>query len=202
MTIYAIVNNILSASGHDAGIYPVWGIISASGILQGGNPYFMPDFADRFEARIAVAIRIGKLGKGIAPRFVYRYVDGVAPAVLFVAPDLIKSLRNKGLPWAQAISYDRCLSVGKFTPYTADNLNQAEVMLTFDPPNDSSEIILKGSDLIPGIEETLTAISRENTLKMGDIILIGLAGTGPQVTPDMRAHLSLNGFESLRFNIR
>lgn len=202
MTIYAIVNNILSASSPDAGMHPVWGLISASGILQGGNPYFVPDFSDRFEARIALAIRIGKLGKGIAPRFVDRYVDAVAPSVLFLAPDKLKYLRNKGLPWTQAMSYDRCLSVGKFTPCAADNWNQVEVKLTFDPPNDFSDRILKGSALNPGIEETIAAISRDNTLKMGDIILIGLAGEGPQVTPNMRVHLSLNGFESLRFNIR
>ena len=162
----------------------------------------MPDFADRFEARIALAIRIGKLGKGIAPRFIYRYVDAVAPSVLFVAPDMLKTLRNKGLPWTQAMSYDRCLSVGKFTPCAADTWNQVEVKLTLDPPNDSSDALLRGTDINPGIEETLSAISRDNTLKMGDIILIGLAGRGPQVTPNMRAGLSLNGFESLRFNIR
>ncbi len=202
MTIYAIVNNILSPLSPDAGINPVWGLISASGILQGGNPYFVPDFSDRFEARIALAIRIGKLGKGIAPRFVGRYVDAVAPAVLIVAPNMLKSHRDKGLPWTQAISYDRCLSIGKFTPCAAENLKQVEVKLTFDPPNDSYERILKGSDLNPAIEETIAEISRDNTLKMGDIILMGIAGEGPQVTPDMRAHLSLNGFESLRFNIR
>ena len=72
MTIYAIVNSLLPDSALSGDPRPVWTIVSSSGILQGGNPYFVPDFAERFEARTALALRIGKLGKGIAPKFAER----------------------------------------------------------------------------------------------------------------------------------
>ncbi len=100
MTIYAIVNSLLSSTEKDNPYPPVWTLISQAAILQGGNPFFVPDFASKFEARTALAIKIGRLGKGIAPRFAHRYIDSAAPAVLFVASDLLEKYKNVGFPWS------------------------------------------------------------------------------------------------------
>ncbi|MDE7421174.1 MAG: fumarylacetoacetate hydrolase family protein [Muribaculaceae bacterium] len=202
MTIYAIVNNLITDITRPDSSPPVWAIISQSGILQGGNPYFVPDFARRFEARLALAIKIGRLGKGIAPRFAHRYVDAAAPCAIFVASDILQSLQQRGLPWISAISYDKCLAIGKFIPSSIADCNRAEIALTLETSDSSVEYIWKADSIKPGIEETLASISRDNTIKTGDILLMGIAGEGPALTPDLRATLSLNGTESLKFNIR
>ncbi len=54
----------------------------------------------------------------------------------------------------------------------------------------------------PSLEDIVAALSRDNTLKTGDILLLGLAGEGPEVAPGLRATLRLNGEETLGFNIR
>ncbi len=202
MTIYTIVNNLISPEFQPEDAKPIWTLISQTGILHGGNPYFVPDFASHFEARLALAVRIGRLGKGIAPRFAHRYTEAVAPAVVFVAADKLQSLQASGCPWTEAISYDRCLALGKFEAATLDEMKQAEVKLHFDSDGGTRDAIWDKDGMRPGIEETIAAISRDNTLKTGDIILFGLSGEGPEVSPDARVHLMLNGNDSLSFNIR
>ncbi|MDE5848855.1 MAG: fumarylacetoacetate hydrolase family protein [Muribaculaceae bacterium] len=199
MTIYATVNNII---GYGEKTEPIWTLISPSAILQGGNPYFVPDFAARFEARTALAVRIGKLGKSIAPRFVHRYVDAAAPAVVFVAADRLEGLRDDGLPWTSAMSYDRSLAIGRFTSLPYEDIIRCRSSLSLKGPDhieNAEEVCLATG---PGLEETVAAISRDNTLKTGDILLIGIAGSGPTAAPGMRAHIEFNGEDALEFNIR
>lgn len=162
----------------------------------------MPDFSDRFEARPALAVRIGKLGKGVAPRFVSRYVESIAPCVVFVASGLLQELRNKGLPWTRALNYDKCTAIGKFTNIPYEDIGKCKVDLRLESDAGSRLTEWTGGCMNPGIEEAISALTRDNTIKTGDIILLGLAGEGPEVRPDQRAILMLNGETSLRFNIR
>lgn len=201
MTIYAIVDALLDHENpdHHKGI---WTLISGAGIVQGGNPYFVPDFAKTFEARIALAVKIGKLGKGIARRFAYRYVDSVAPAVIFLATDLLADLRSKGLPWTPAISYDRCLAIGQFEKFPTENLENSNVGLQLQSVNGVLSKEWRYKDASPDIEDAISRLSLDNTLKTGDLILLGLTGSGPAVVSGMRATLSFNDKQSLKFNIR
>ncbi|MDE6648772.1 MAG: fumarylacetoacetate hydrolase family protein [Muribaculaceae bacterium] len=202
MTIYAIVNNLISGSHSKEGSPAIWTIISGASILQGGNPFFVPDFASRFEALPALAVKIGKLGKGIAPRFAYRYVDSVAPCVLFAATDLLHTLRQQGLPWTRAISYDKCLAIGRFIKIPFTETAGCRVTLNLEDKETPGDTIWESELHGPTTEEALSAISTDNTLKTGDIILIGIAGKGACVAPGMKASLSLNDGEPSRFNIR
>ena len=200
MTIYAIVNNLSGGSSECR--QAAWTIISPAGILQGGNPYFVPDFADRFEARCALALRIGRLGKGIASRFASRYVCEAGAAALFIAPTLLAALRKEGMPWTQAVSYDRCLALGRFTKPDLKDIPGCKVRLEL-LARDGSHI----SDAMADLSDTdvgaiIERLSRDNTLKTGDIILCGLTASGPAVEPGLSARLSLGEEESLRFNIR
>lgn len=202
MTIYSIVNNLIHGSSDVNDRNPIWTLVSASGILQGGNPFFVPDFARRFEAMTALAVRIGKLGKGIAPRFAYRYVEAIAPCVIFLATDLLMTLRANGLPWSPAISYDKCLAIGKFSAIPVEEIRNVGVSLTLQTAGSETKSEWTSKNALPVLEDTISGLSHDNTLKTGDLILLGLHPTGLEVKPDMRATLSLNGDVSLRFNIR
>lgn len=202
MTIYATVNDLVGERPLTGFPGPVWTLISPAAILQGGNPYFVPDFASRFEARLALAVRIGKLGKGIAPRFAPRYVDAVAPAAVFVAADRLERLRDECLPWTSALSYDRSLAIGRFKPMEYDSIAECECSFLTESADTYDERITIPAIQNYSLSTILEAISRDNTLKTGDIILIGLAGSGQEVSPGMKALLRINGEDSLRFNIR
>lgn len=200
MTIYAIVNNLLPPTQERT--RSEWTLISPAGILQGGNPYFVPDFADSFEARAVMAVRIGKLGKGIARRFASRYVEAVAPAVLFTAADLLQAITHKGLPWSRAISYDRCLAMGTFQRIPFDDIPGCECSIEIqseDSIEKACRLRISDKSTLEGIIEN---ISRENTLKTGDILLVEISPKGPRVEPGLKVTLKINGEDSLRFNIR
>ena len=201
MTVYAIVNGLSARCAAKDGAL-LWSLISPAGILQGGNPYFVPDFADSFEARTAIAVRIGRLGKGIARRFAHRYVESVAPAVLFVAGPMLDDLSADGLPWSQAISYDRCLALGRFSEISFDSIPDCRVGLRLSGKDNQpvSETFRDFPDT--DIASVIERLSRDNTLKTGDIIIAGIDPAGPGVEPGLSARLSLNGTDSLRFNIR
>ena len=202
MTVYAIVNNMMPGNRQPGVSGPVWTLLSPSAILQGGNPYFVPDFDSRFEARMGLALRIGKLGKGIAPRFAHRYVDAVSPAVVFVAATLLDKSASAGFPWTSAISYDRSLALGKFRAMEFDRIPECPVeMMIGSEGNVIQESFTLRTSGLP-IDQTIAALSADNTLKTGDIILTALPPQGPLVSPGQTLRLLIEGEESLRFNIR
>ena len=200
MTIYTIVNTL--SGGTSECRQAAWTIISPAGILQGGNPYFVPDFALRFEARCAIALRIGRLGKGIASRFAHRYVAGVAPCVLFIAPELLASLRADGMPWTRAVSYDRCLALGRFTATDFGEIPRCRTSLELRDREGNRTTDVAATFMYIDAGAIIECLSRDNTLKTGDIIICGLQSSGPEVSPGLSARLSLGDEECLRFNIR
>lgn len=202
MTIYAIVNPLISDNTGHLVDNPLWMVMSPSSILQGGNPYFVPDFADTFEARPALALRIGKLGKGISPRFVARYIESVAPASLMIASDLLQSLQSAGLPWSEAISYDRSLALGKFIALPYGNIPTCTVAMNMHTPEKTDTLTWRPSELPFSIEDIISSISRDNALKTGDVIIAGIATTGLALRPGPQVELKLDNTQSLRFNIR
>ncbi len=202
MTIYAIVNNLVAGSQVAPDSPAIWTLISGACILQGGNPFFVPDFSPRFEARVALAAKIGKLGKGIAARFAHRYVASVAPCIIFAAPELLSNFQSNGLPWTPALSYDKSLAVGKFTEIPFSEISECKISLSLESSDFSSETEWNRNFISPGVAETISEISVYNTLKTGDLILFGLSPEGLSVLPGQRATLTLNGEEFLKFNIR
>lgn len=200
MTVYAIVNHLLD--GNTSFDDPVWTVMSPSAILQGGNPYFVPDFDSLFEARPALAIRIGKLGKGIAPRFAHRYIDGVAPASMMIARNLLDNLRKSGLPWSKAISYDRSLAVGQFANLPIEEISAASVSLDIINGDEVNSLKSNVTCLSCSIEKIISILSRDNALKTGDYIVIASPQSGPVIEPGPRVQLRLNDEKPLKFNIR
>lgn len=203
MTIYNVIDNYKDFGHQPESSAIHWALLSGASILQGGNPFFVPGFANRFEARPTVALRIGKLGKNIAPRFAYRYIDRIAPCVNFTAADFLEKLRNDGLPWTQAVNFDRSAAFGTYEEFGPDSIQDTTVAVrVFEKGNIVGEKIWKSGELIVPIEDVLHLISEENTLKTGDIILAGITTSGPEVAIGQRIELSLGDKVSVIFNIR
>lgn len=202
MTIFAIINNLIDTPDDMIPVAPVWTLVSASSIIQGGNPYFVPDFADSFEMRMALAVKIGKLGKGVSARFAHRYISGVAPCLMMVAADKLRQLKSEGLPWTQAISYDRSTVLGQFTEMSTERIAKCSIDVLLKSSDRAEMLEWQAGCMSCSIEETIECISRDNTLKTGDIIIAGVADEGPELHPGMRVRIALDGVSSPSFNIR
>lgn len=202
MTIYAIINELTDTQESQDPTTPIWTIVSSNCILQGGNPYFVPDFANTFELRTALAVKIGKLGKSIPARFAHRYISGVAPCLMMVATDMIERLKSAGHPWTQAISYDRSTAFGTFSELPTDRISKCAVEVSLETAGNEKTLKWTAESLPYSIEKTIESISRDNTLKTGDIIIIGIDRHGYALHPGMRATMALDGVQSPGFNIR
>lgn len=201
MKIFALVNN------HPQQCVPgplaeeplVWDMLPDSCLLRSGNILFLPDLDHRYEAVPALAVKIGRLGKSVAPRFAYRYVAEVTVALHIRDLTRLASLRAANLPWVMAWGFDRTLVTGNFIP--AEDLTQL-TDITLEVTDNVSHTRVLSSGMIIDLPHVIEAVSRDNTLKNGDLILPSLAPEGLALQPGQLLSASLGGRSLLEVKIK
>ena len=149
-----------------------------SSLNRDGNPFFVPDFAERFDYDTEIVVKINKLGKNIAERFAYRYYDELTVGVDFTARDLQEKLKEKGLPWDICKGFDGAAAIGEFVNKSElpdiQNLN-----FRLDVDGRTAQTGWTG-DMIFTIDQIISYVSKFFTLKTGDLIFTGTpVGVGP-----------------------
>ena len=150
-----------------------------SAILKDGKPFFIPDFSNEIHYETEVVVRICRLGKNIAPRFVHRYYDAVTVGIDFTARDLQRKFREVGNPWELSKGFDNSAAIGTFisVEQAGGDLQNLDFRLTIDDKE-----VQRGntSNMLFKIDEIISYISRFMTLKIGDLLFTGTpAGVGP-----------------------
>lgn len=144
------------------------------------NPYYVPDFAERFEAFPSVAVRITRVGKTVSARFAGRYYDEAAIALPTMATDLLGKLKSTGRPWGSAVAFDRSCLIGNFEPidtfiqygpYTIEV--GGEVAMSYD-----------AAAALRDVDSVIERLSVSSMVKTGDILIFGLADRGIVLLPD------------------
>lgn len=88
-------------------------VIADSAVGRTGQPWFIPDSGTNWRWRRAIAYRVSKLGKNVAPKYMGRYVDAVT--LLWVAEaDGFESLDYM----------DGSVVCGKWMPIAEDSVPQ------------------------------------------------------------------------------
>lgn len=122
-------------------------------------------------------LKISRLGKNIAEKFAHRYYDEITVGIDFTARDLQRKLKEKGLPWEIAKSFDNAAPIGDFIPKTVlPDINNINFRLDIN-----GATVQQGNsrDLIYSFDKIIAYISRFFTLKIGDLIFTGTpAGIG------------------------
>lgn len=197
MKIFAVTNNYNSPESYPSPFGPGeidWYELPDSSILRSGNPFYVPDFDEEFRAYPSIAFRIGRLGKSIAPRFASRYIDRIGMGTAVIATSLLKQLRDKGAPWTRATAFDRSLLLG--------NLEAADALLekgmNFTMSCGGEKINYDSAYLQEDIDHIISRLSRDNTLKNGDIILAGLTPRGLLLKPGTRL-IALKEHENITY---
>ena len=149
-----------------------WYFLPDSALVNSGKPFFIPEFADEFEAVLAPVVRIGRIGKSIGARFAERYYSEIAPGVHFRAPKLRRSLLEAGVPADASYSFDRSLTVGNFIEAGEFLTSVPIVMEVCDSEGGIREERRVATDLLKNdLGPMLEAVSATNTIKMGDYLL-------------------------------
>ncbi|MDR0973540.1 MAG: fumarylacetoacetate hydrolase family protein [Prevotellaceae bacterium] len=183
---YASHNQELS---NEAPQQPVIFLKPDSAILRSGKPFFIPDFANRFDYETELVVRICRLGKNISTRFAYRYYDAYTVGIDFTARDLQNQLRKQGFPWELSKAFDGSAVIGDFVPKTRfHDAQNVRFHLNID-----GQEAQRGNciDMLFSIDELIAYVSRFMTLKTGDLLFTGTpAGVGPaQIGQHLQGYL-------------
>jgi len=158
-------------------------------ILLKKQPFFIPDFSNNVHYEVEVLVKIKKVGKYIQSKFAHKYYDEVGLGIDFTARDLQNELKEKGLPWEKAKSFDGAAVIGeKWIDKNAfQNINNVNFSLEKNQQKVQSG---NTSDMLWKIDEIIAYVSQYFTLKIGDIIFTGTPEGVGKVEPNDR----LTGF--------
>lgn len=165
-----------------------WYFLPDSALINTGKPFFVPEFADEFEAFVAPVVRLNRIGKSISARFAERYYTEIAPAIHIRASRLRRTLLEAGLPTDPSHSFDRSMTVGNFIPVGSLS-DDASLVMTLDHARPQSghasatpapaEVVCSSVQLKSLVGPLLEAVSRTNTIKMGDYLVPMLSSPLP-----------------------
>ncbi|APY00767.1 fumarylacetoacetate hydrolase family protein [Lacinutrix venerupis] len=152
-------------------------------ILLKKQPFFIPEFSQDVHHEVEVLVKINRVGKYIDKKFANKYYNEIGLGIDFTARDLQAKLKEKGLPWEKAKSFDGAAVVGDWLPKTEfKDLNNLSFSLK---KNDKTVQQGNTNLMLWKIDEIIEYVSKYFTLKIGDIIFTGTpAGVGKVIAND------------------
>ena len=164
---------------------PVIFLKADSALLKDGKPFFVPDWCEQVDYETELVVRIGRLGKGIPQRFAHRYVDAVTVGIDFTARDVQRKARAAGNPWTICKGFDGSAAIGRWVPADA-SAGVLHLPSSFHL-DINGKTVQQGhsADMLYGVDELVSYLSRFFTLKTGDMIFTGTpVGVGPVAIDD------------------
>jgi 2-keto-4-pentenoate hydratase/2-oxohepta-3-ene-1,7-dioic acid hydratase in catechol pathway len=171
-----------------------------SSILLKQHPFVIPEFTDDVHHEVELLVKINKVGKYIEPKFASNYYDEIGLGIDFTARDLQAKLKEKGLPWEKAKSFDGSAVIGEFYPKSdSKSLEELEFKLV-----KNGEIVQLGNTkhMIWKIDELISHVSQYFTLKKGDIIFTGTPEGVAAVKPNDILEGFLEDKKSFRIQVK
>lgn len=156
-------------------------------LLNNRKPMFVPEGTKDLRASECIVLRVSRLGKGISELFAERYYDAVAFGIDFVAMDVLEHARTSGRSWTSAYGFDYSLAVG-------DWIKKEEIS--------ESEIEEAIGQLTTTINEAISRVSKDMTIRQGDLIYITAKRVPEPVEQEQIISKTINGEEILYCRIK
>ena len=182
---------VITGNGNDRS----YRLMADSTMLVGNKPFFIPDFAPEFVLHPALAVRIDRLGKNIAPRFAHRYYQS-ASACAVVEAKVEAQFAHLD---ARYTAFDGAFMLGKAIPITdldADGGLKVQTRINDDQSLSTSLITTRQ------IDDIIAEASEYFTLKMGDMIVIGSDNEGHSLSIGEHLSGTINEKDSLTMRIK
>ena len=139
-----------------------------SSILLKQHPFVIPEFSNDVHHEIELLVKINKVGKYIDAKFAASYYDEIGLGIDFTARDLQSKLKEKGLPWEKAKSFDGASVISDFV--SKDQFSDVNSIHFELKKNGQSVQIGNSSLMLWKIDELIAHVSQYFTLKKGDSI--------------------------------
>ena len=156
---------------------PVFFVKSDNAVLRPGYDFYYPDFSHDIHYELEFFVRFHQMGKNIQARFAHKYYDQWGLGIDFTARDLQKTLKEKGLPWEKAKSFDMSAAISSLRPISElediQNLPFGLLKNGIEVQNGNTK------DMLFPVNELIAYVSRFMTIKKGDLLFTGTpAGVG------------------------
>ena len=153
-------------------------------LLKDNKPFYLPDWSKDIHYEAELVFKIGKNGKYIQPAHAYKYLAEVTVGVDFTARDIQGELKQKGLPWELAKSFDGSAVIGKF--HKIDELKKDTQQLEFSMLKNGEKVqSATAGEMIFDVAKLLSFVSRYISIKQGDLLFTGTPqGVGPVAIGD------------------
>ncbi len=186
MKIFCIGRNYADHAkemGNELPDEPVIFMKPKSALVQNHTPFYYPEFTNELHYECEVVVRISKNGKYIQEKHAPNYYNAISVGIDFTARDIQNQLKEKGLPWEKAKSFDNSAAVGTFVEI-APALNKKDINFSFAK---NKEVVQKGNtkDMLFSIDAIIANISSYFSINIGDLIFTGTpAGVGECMVGD------------------
>ena len=170
-------------------------LMADSSILYTGRPFFVPDFAARFVACPSIIVRTGRLGKCIAPKFASRYWDAYTAGFSVQAVN-DSDARTGALDRA----FDGAAIVGDWVAVPAgEDVTRVPVEFQINGETVSQHSL---SQMRVPLDELVSLVSTHCSIKMGDMIFTGDAGSRHDLVPGDHLSAMIAGQQVLDVKVR
>ena len=161
--------NHISELGNEKPEEPVIFMKPDTALLKEGD-FYLPDFSKDVHHEIEIVVKISKVGKHIDPKFAHKYYNEISVGIDFTARDLQQKLKEKGLPWEKAKSFDGSAVIGNFVSIEGLDIDNLNFELF---KNGTSQQVGNTNQMLWKINELIAYVSQYFTLKTGDLIFTG-----------------------------
>lgn len=173
-------------------------------LLRDNQPFYVPDWAERFDYELELVFRVCRLGRHIEKRFAHRYYDAVGLGIDFTARDLQQKLVAQGKPWELSKGFDYSAAISKFIPLSELGIDpqQQRKGINFSLSlNGEQRQVGCSDDMLFDVDDIIAYVSRYCSLRIGDLIFTGTpVGVGAVKEGD-RITAQLNGLTLMDFKI-
>ena len=186
MKIFCIGRNYADHAkemGSEVPSEPVIFMKPKNALLQTHTPFYYPEFTNELHYECELVLRVSKNGKYIQERGANKYYDAVTVGIDFTARDIQNELKEKGLPWEKAKSWDNSAVIGKWIPF-ANIKNKKDINFSLKK---NKELVQKSTSglMVNNFDRVVSYISNYFSVNIGDLIFTGTpAGVGECVVGD------------------
>lgn len=138
-------------------------------LLRKGYPFFLPKANCQYMAAPALAIRIGRLGKGVQPQFAHKYVEAIGVGFDIIEQPTLNQIRAQALPWDAATAFAES-AAACFVEYDATQLglpDAIKVSTAIGSANSQTFYVEHTT-----IRQAIANYAINRMIKQGDVLLI------------------------------
>ena len=173
-------------------------LIPDSALLLKNRPLFCPDYVQALHAKIALVVKINRLGKYIQEKFAPTYYDEIGFVINFYDKKCLDELVEKGLPWERATCFDGSFALSEFVKISEIVDDFVIVRANNYSPQQTFSINL----ITQTIPSVISELSTYMTLKIGDYIAIELDEISTPIALNDTLQLSLGDKEMIKVVVK